>query len=315
LKKNKNIAAVLMLSSITFNVSAQNNDIFYGGSGDGHALNNYAQISIATMFKGDVGDGHTVANYAQYHSSTLFAGGTGDGHAVYNYAQIFITAMFKGDVGDGHSVAYYGQNYSDFRTGGAGDGWASNMLPMMPLPLTLLSFTGKEMNGKHLLEWETAQETNIRYFELEHTVHTSNSFQKIGKITAKGNKGTSQVYNFQNDYPAVGNNFYRLKLTDHDGKFSYSNIVLLKLFKNKSSILLYPNPTASALNIVLGSNPDNSAIRLEVYSISGHLMSSHDLQHKDSKITIDTHRLPAGTYTIRILNNGETDVLKFVKAN
>jgi len=291
LKKIRNIIPVLILSSITLQGSAQNNDIFYGGNGDGFA----------------------VADYAQYHAVTLFTGGAGDGHSSDNYAQTSVSTMFKGDSGDGHAKAGYGQSYTDFRTGGSGDGWASNMLPMMPLPLTLLSFTGKETEGKHLLEWKTAQEINIRSFELEHTVHSSNSFQKIGTVEAKGDSRTPQTYYFQNDHPIIGNNFYRLKMTDNDGKFSYSNIVLLKLFKNKSSILLYPNPTASALNIELGSNPDNSAVRLDVYDISGHAMSSYNLQHSNSKITIDTQRLPAGTYTIRIMNNGETEVLKFVK--
>ena len=95
------------------------------------------------------------------------------------------------------------------------------------LPITLLSFTGKSLtNTTNLLEWITSTEINNDYFTLERSSDAQN-FSAIGIVNGAGNSNISLNYNFIDDSPLKGINYYRLKQTDFDGVFSYSNSIAL----------------------------------------------------------------------------------------
>lgn len=331
----KNILKTVLafaLSVLSATAIAQNNTIFFGGIGDGNALGNYAE-AYTDFRKGGTGDGNTLDNYAQAYTD-VHKGGTGDGNALGNYAQAY-TDVHKGGIGDGnasgsYAQAYtdirtgglgdgnasgsYTQAYTDFRKGGGGDGWASNVLPMLPLPLTLLSFTGREAeNGVHLLQWQTVQEINTAYFDVEYTVNTAAAYRTIGTVAGTGNDAGKQDYSFINEHPQAGNNFYRLKMVDNDGKATYSNVVLLKVLASKAVLLVYPNPAASALNIRLANTCGNAAVDIEVYDMAGRIMTCQSLQSGNTTISLDVSHYAAGNYVIKIKNNGSEDTVKFVK--
>ncbi len=92
-----------------------------------------------------------------------------------------------------------------------------------PLPIILASFTGQKQETTVLLKWQTATEQNNKEFEIERRTDGS-KFEKIGIITSKNNIAGSS-YTYVDAYPLSGNNYYRLKSVDIDGKYSYSNSV------------------------------------------------------------------------------------------
>ncbi len=97
------------------------------------------------------------------------------------------------------------------------------------LPVTLLNFSG-EVNGKqNWLHWATASEENNTGFEVQRS-NDGYSFNKVGFVNTKAANGNSDLklnYDFS-DIGFASTNYYRLKQIDKDGKFSYSNIVVLK---------------------------------------------------------------------------------------
>ncbi|MCZ2140946.1 MAG: lamin tail domain-containing protein, partial [Bacteroidia bacterium] len=110
-----------------------------------------------------------------------------------------------------------------------------------PLPLTLLHFNAiLNKNQTVDLKWNTINEINVSHFEIEKKDMQGN-FQKISSIKAKGNSKEEQNYSDIDFSPYSGVNYYRLKTIDHDGKYTYSNIVRVYLEKANNLISLYPN--------------------------------------------------------------------------
>ena len=113
------------------------------------------------------------------------------------------------------------------------------------LPVTLLNFTGVSQAGKNLLSWKTTNETAFSHFEVGVSNDATN-FNTIGKVTA----GTNN-YAFTHFNPLAGNHFYRLKMVDKDGRFSFSGII--KLVQNQSNKLsVFPNPAKDFITINSG---------------------------------------------------------------
>src|SRR5690606_38659659 len=92
------------------------------------------------------------------------------------------------------------------------------------LPIQLLSFTAKPIDNKEVLtQWTTATETNNDFFTVERSVDALN-FKEIGTVNGAGNSNNAIKYRFSDKNPFAGTSYYRLKQTDFDGKFSYSEI-------------------------------------------------------------------------------------------
>jgi hypothetical protein len=84
------------------------------------------------------------------------------------------------------------------------------------LPVKLISFTAGRSNQSVLLSWKTASEEGFDHFEIERSAD-GRSFQKIATIHAAG---AGYPYQHIDQVPLTGQNFYRLKMVDQDGKFS-----------------------------------------------------------------------------------------------
>lgn len=108
------------------------------------------------------------------------------------------------------------------------------------LPITLLNFSGEQIDdNNNVLRWSTSSEINNDYFTLERSPD-ANHFEEITTIAGAGNSNTILHYNHI-DYISNKNNtnYYRLKQTDYDGNFTYSNTIVLS--NNFSDNIYYDN--------------------------------------------------------------------------
>jgi hypothetical protein len=287
-------------------VTAQNN---FGGTGDGISNGVYTQSSINTVLGGN-GDGISNGIYTQSSINTVF-GGNGDGLSVGNSIQSSDDGLFIGGNGDGIVTKSYIQQSDDSRfLGGNGDGWANVYFPISPLPLQMLSFTGEEKDGQHILNWKTADEKNMSHFVIEHSAN-GQSFLELGMRDAKHN--SNNQYAFANKKPIIGNNFYRLKLVDKDSKFEYSSVVLLQKLDNGTHVLLYPNPAATSINIEVQANKDMQ-VYYEVFSTAGKKCAENNWNTSTNNSTsIDISTLASGNYLMKLKLGNQVQVIKFSK--
>ena len=92
------------------------------------------------------------------------------------------------------------------------------------LPIELLYFNGVRFETVNKLSWSTASEKNNDYFNIEKT-KDGNDWIEIANLPGAGNSSTQLFYSFADDKAESIINYYRLKQTDYDGKFKYSDII------------------------------------------------------------------------------------------
>ncbi len=189
-----------------------------------------------------------------------------------------------------------------------------------PLPISLLSFTGRKQDKTNLLEWATASETNNKGFELQRSANGTD-FTSVAYVNSKalgGNSSAQLNYSFSDVTPLSGTNYYRLKQVDKDGKFSMSNIVAIKGLKPTQLQLVnvYPNPTVNKLNVNIES-PVTENITLFVTDMAGKTLMNlrKAVAVGDNIFELNVSTLPTGSYLIKAIcaNGCETTTAKFVK--
>jgi hypothetical protein len=165
---------------------------------------------------------------------------------------------------------------------------------IIPLPLKLLAFTAtKTAFNKVLLQWKTAEETGCSHFDIERS-EDGRQWMKIGVTPAIGQQGAIQSYQFTDQSPLPGSNYYRLKQVDLDGQYDYSPVRLIS-FNNQTAVLIYPtlikgnNPL-----FISGISPEKAVV--ELYDNNGRMLSKTKLY--SNSITLPS--LPAGTYHIKV---------------
>jgi hypothetical protein len=95
------------------------------------------------------------------------------------------------------------------------------------LPVSWLDFNGLVRNKAIELVWRTAQEINSKYFEVLKS-KDGVQFETIGKVEAAGNSNRVNTYQFLDNTPAQGNNYYKLKQVDIDGSFTFSKNIMMQ---------------------------------------------------------------------------------------
>lgn len=328
--KQSIIIFILLLTQTAF---AQNNPIFFGGSGDGWSSASHMPVSNTTMNHGGSGDGWTAGSYQQPSNTTMNHGGSGDGWNFSSHMPVSNATLYHGNSGDGYvmqnflpvspSPSNFGNTGDGWAQnnhlpliaqtlykGGQGDGWASNVIPLGPLPVELLSFTGKEWNGTHILNWVTSMELNSSHFVVEHSVNAS-FFSELGMVNAAGNSQVENKYSFTNRKPVTGNNFYRLKMVDADQQYKYSNVVLLRLLKDNGSLMVYPNPAANILNIEMTGMETGSKLKVEIVDAGGKLLKSEDYIYSNAPYSLDVAAYANGLYFLKISGTAYSELVKF----
>ena len=119
-----------------------------------------------------------------------------------------------------------------------------------PLPITLISFDVNliEVHNVHIT-WSTLTEENNDFFTIEKSRDGIN-WDIIDIVQGKGFSNTLSKYETFDPQPYHGENYYRLKQTDFDGQYEYSNIksITIEAYP-ENPYIIYPNPTSDLLHI------------------------------------------------------------------
>lgn len=211
---------------------------YFNGSIDEVRFWNVArtQTDIQQNYNQEI-DPTTSANLLAYYT---FNQGIGSGT---NTGLITITDQIGNDNGtlNGFSLTGSTSNFVSQNTG------------MMVLPLKWISFTAQKQNNKVLLQWNTGYENNMSGFIIEHSAN-GNDWKSIGIIQITNNNIENHQYSYFDNTPAIGTNYYRIKQTDRDGNYSYSETKRVSM-NEENSFTLLANPVVNRmLQIQLNSN-------------------------------------------------------------
>ena len=163
-------------------------------------------------------------------------------------------------------------------------------------PLKLLTFTAKKEGKANLLQWTSANEINVDRFEIERS-YNGRDFSMIGKVKA----GLSN-YSFTDKNPLQVTNYYRLKMIDRDGQFTYSPI---RMINNSGtfSLSIYPNPAKDHLQLQI-DNDKKSTLQIQILSAVGKVLLSNTTTTAEGSILriINISTLPKGSYLLKVFS-------------
>lgn len=142
-----------------------------------------------------------------------------------------------------------------------------SLTSLNPLPVELLFFNAEMNNRKVDLSWQTASEHNNDYFTIERSADGYN-FETLTIVDGAGNNNGLLSYSTKDQNPFEGVSYYRLKQTDFDGAFEYSDIRIVNM-DGSSNVTMYPNPTSTNV-MYISSNAVIS--NLSVFTSDGKLV-------------------------------------------
>ncbi len=186
------------------------------------------------------------------------------------------------------------------------------------LPVELLFFEAKAPEDKVELKWATASETNNDFFTIERSVDGRN-FEPLGQVSSKSNDGHSNYrldYSFDDNNPLRGISYYRLKQTDFDGSYEYSNIEVVNFQKN-SAFVVYPNPNrGEKINLISDRHNPEEKVSLTITDAYGRIVLWQfiyaDPNGYINKTIIPNTKLRRGIYFVNLKGNGFNETLRLV---
>jgi hypothetical protein len=172
------------------------------------------------------------------------------------------------------------------------------------MPVNLISFSAKAKEQKVVLNWSTSAETNNAGFDIERSAD-GKTFAVIGYKPANTESDTKlkQDYDFVDEQPISGINYYRLVQKDYDEKVTYYRIVSVNMEMIMPKIELYPNPSHKTVyfrNFLPGS-------KVTLINMLGTSMSVTDQDH------LNVTDLVSGVYFIKIEYGKNVQTLRFMK--
>ncbi|MFT3749267.1 MAG: T9SS type A sorting domain-containing protein [Agriterribacter sp.] len=212
------------------------------------------------------------------------------------------TGSYLGSPGANGSVTSNTvSNFGNFTLAGA-LGYPNN-----PLPANEIIFNAVIQNEKVLLNWSVAGKTAYKYYVVERALE-QDVFTPVSQQIPFQNID-NQIYKFIDVNPANGKNEYRLKLVNWDGTVIYSAVSTIN-FRDKSTILVYPNPAREKIFIKIPGSSSISEIAL--VHINGFVIKRL-ITKNQTTATVDIHDLANGAYYIKIIQAGSSTIVPIVK--
>ncbi len=191
------------------------------------------------------------------------------------------------------------------------------------IPVELISFSAKVIDGGIKLSWSTATETNNKGFEIEKTECSGQkpgeiSWESAGFIPGSGTTTELQSYSWSDDDSRAGKFSYRLKQLDFNGSFHYSNEIVVDAAAPSQFYLSqnYPNPFNPATTIEYRI-PEKSFISLVLFDAAGkqcRILENGVKPPGNYQIRFNAHDLSSGVYFYKLYAESQVTGNKYMKA-
>lgn len=185
------------------------------------------------------------------------------------------------------------------------------------LPIVLLSFTALPTTETVKLKWVTASEENNEFFTIERSLDAK-TFEPILFVDGAGNSQTQRTYNATDIQPVLGRAYYRLKQTDFNGQFEYSETIgVVFEGQNKFSFGINNNPVMAGNPLSLWHTFTNANMEpplISIRDIQGNVVSQSVIKSTDNKeVEIqEVAHLSSGVYLLSVHYLGKSQVQKII---
>jgi hypothetical protein len=178
------------------------------------------------------------------------------------------------------------------------------------LPVTWLSVSGQVNGGKILINWATGSESNTASFTIEHSPDGL-KFISLDNVPAAGNSSATRNYQYLHGAPKTGANYYRIRQTDKDGKYSYSKTIKVNFGMNGLPLTLAPNPASDQLTVFLPEAKGIATIR--IFNTLGQMVLQQKVANGAKQHQLNISTLKPGYYRLQLLESGNSQSVAFIK--
>lgn len=180
------------------------------------------------------------------------------------------------------------------------------------LPITLVSFNASyNPSANHSeLNWQTAAEINNDYFTLEKSKN-GKVFSPFKTIEGAGNSNEIRDYISLDKNPYQGVTYYRLKQTDYDGEYAYSDIIAIETTDNENLTLNEIRQNPGSIEIFYSS--EGKSISTRLVDLRGRVVAEKETPN-EGMLNVEKSTLDKGVYILHISDGYDKKVEKvFVK--
>lgn len=252
----------------------------------------YEQVFVLTDLSGNYIDHNSSGNF---DSSTLGVGNY-QVHAI-NYNVLDPPSPLPSDLnpGDALTLINGGCFNDDFF-----DDYVCFEVVLIFLPIELAAFTADlNSSGWVDLTWSTFSERNNDYFTIEKT-RDGLQWDQVGTIDGAGNSEMELAYSMKDLDPCSGMSYYRLKQTDFNGDFTYSEISAIE---NDLGLNVYPIPASDRLFVAFGQL---DAKQISLHNVHGQLVLDLSTEQLGNSVELFLSHLPRGIYFLSLKHQNGT---------
>jgi len=183
------------------------------------------------------------------------------------------------------------------------------------LPILLGTFTAQLKGNDVLLNWNTLQETNTAYFNIQRSADGA-SFTTIGSVKAAGNSAIPLNYSYDDvSATSLGANklYYRLQVGDKDGHVNYSKMAPVSMGAiNAPAFIITPNPSASV--IALQCANINGKVNIQITNMEGRVLQNFvQIAVAGQRIPLAIKKMASGIYIVTLNYHGIVLQQRFIK--
>jgi Secretion system C-terminal sorting domain len=181
---------------------------------------------------------------------------------------------------------------------------ASHLFPDGTIPVVFSSIGAQKISSAIKVSWGISTEINTSHYELERSTDGVR-FEKIASITAR-NRNAAQQYDYTDQQPAQGVNYYRIAGVDFDGKRKYSTVVKVNMNGGgKPQLTAFPLPAKDVVTVRLEGAAANTNM-IAVTDNSGRILLKRSFVATGSTTQFDLNisNLANGSYIIQWRDSG-----------
>lgn len=189
-----------------------------------------------------------------------------------------------------------GTTYTINANMGDGQRFTIGAVTAFTLPVSLRSIQVAKDGSFNKLQWKTERETGFAYYEVQRS-QDAVTFYTIGTVQTSASNSLVKDYAFTDNSPLAAN-YYRLKMVDQKGGFTYSTVV--KMIQTNKRFAISPNP---AINIVSVTGLDGTQATIQLLDMNGKLLEQIKTTGLQQSFYLTQY--PKGTYHIKVSTTKE----------
>ena len=157
------------------------------------------------------------------------------------------------------------------------------------------------------ISWSTNTEINNQYFTVEKSIDGS-IFQSVETVQSKGEGQEKRNYRVEDNSPAPGVSYYRIKQVDFDGRFSYSPIVRTEFSQQSEKQMgLFPSLTQAGERLTIThSHSAGEIVEIKLMDIHGRSIATKNSITDSFQTTFDLPNQMIPGYYIMTVSLGDS---------